>query len=409
MAEKWPTAGDLMTPRPITIAPEAPVSQALGVMRSKSIHELPVLRARHLLGMVTFESIARRSNLPLNTKVEHLMILPPLVTPETPYTEVAEQLLAAGLRAAPVVGKRGELVGVVSRTDLVRALPDLPTLARHRVETVASPAGVLIREDEPVGSLLPQVRLLEEHPLPVVNRKGRLVGAVGVADLGRVYWRPTTDGKKQLRDKPERVDDIEVGSIMHSPAVTVSAGTSTGDAAQSMTRNKVSSVFVVEDDRPTGVVSQSDLLGLAVGRAETPRGPKFGDVYVQIHGLRGSSDPSVYADLDRVVAKGLRRISRHVRPILLSLHITPQGNHRSTDATVQARVYTNQGIYYASQSGWNFFAAVADALEELGEQARRAREEGRGRRRRTAGPSTHDEEPADPELEAKIREATGDD
>ena len=84
MAERWPIARDLMTPKPITLPHDAQVSSALGLMRSKKIHEIPVLRAGKLAGVVTFETIARRSNLPLSTKVEHLLVLPPVLTPTPP-------------------------------------------------------------------------------------------------------------------------------------------------------------------------------------------------------------------------------------------------------------------------------------------------------------------------------------
>ncbi len=407
MPVDWPVARDLMTAQPITLAPDAPLSRAIGLMRSRGIHEIPVLRGSRVTGMITFESIARRSNLPFATKVEHLLVLPPLLAPTTPYPELAEQLLAAGLRAAPVVGKRGELVGVVSRTDLVRTFAGLGIAPQATAKGVASPLGLLVRENESCGSLFAQIRLLEEHPLPVVDRKGRLVGAVGVADLGRVLWRPIASGKRDPRRKGRTsAYSVEVGTIMHSPPVTVEAGASPDDAARRMTGERVSSVFVVEDGRPTGVVSQGDLLALAVGQARVP-GRALGDVYVQVHGLRGSGDPEILTEIDRVIARGLRRISRHARPLLLTLNVTPQGSHRSDDAQLQARLNTDRGIFYASRSGWNFFAGIADLMEELEVQTRRARELRSPRARATRRGAPAEEELAvDPELEARIRTAT---
>ncbi|HYA10648.1 MAG TPA: CBS domain-containing protein, partial [Thermoplasmata archaeon] len=142
MPSPWPTAAELMTRGPVTLPADAPVSKALGLMRSRRIHEIPVLRRSRLLGMVTFESIARKVSRAISTKVEHLLILPPLVTPATTYPEIAEQLLSTGLRAAPVVGRRGELLGIVSRADLVRAFPGLPQFAgpaAPAVDEIASP------------------------------------------------------------------------------------------------------------------------------------------------------------------------------------------------------------------------------------------------------------------------------
>ncbi len=64
MESAWPLAREMMTPQPLTLTPDDPLSHALGTMRQKGIHEMPVLKGKLLLGMITFESIARRSNLP---------------------------------------------------------------------------------------------------------------------------------------------------------------------------------------------------------------------------------------------------------------------------------------------------------------------------------------------------------
>ncbi len=411
MAANWPVARDLMSPRPTTIFTDAPISQALGVMKSRGYHELPVLRRKHLVGMLTLDGIARRTNLPLTTKVEHLMVLPPLITQMTPYPELAERLLAAGLRAAPVVGSKNELLGIISRTDLVRGLPALGPIAEHPVEEIMTDPAMTLEESASLESILSQMRVLEEHPLPVVDKKGRLTGALGLADLTRVLWKPKGAGKRDaIRHDPRsrHIFDVEIRTVMHSPAVTVPHGTTAGDAARAMTAAKVSSVFVVEDGKPVGVVSQVDLLGLAVGGGV--RAPGTGgtsDVYVQLHGLRGA-DAETLAEIDRVIAQGLRRIARHVHPLLLSLHITPQGNHRSGEATVQARLHTDRGIFYASDTEWNYFAGIAALMDELGEQVRRAKEDRPRRRSRgsVVEATELDETVGSPELEAQIRSAT---
>jgi len=412
MPASWPTAAELMTADPVTLSPDAPISQALGLMQEHGFHEIPVLRRSRLIGMITFESIARRASRSVATKVEHLLVLPPLVTPSTLFPELAEQLLATGLRAAPVVGRRGELLGVVSRTDLIRAMPGLPQLAGPNAptaEAVASPPGEAVREDDLCRKLLNQVRALEEHALPVVDRKGRLVGAVGIADLGKVLWRPRTGGKRDARASQIAVD-VEVGSIMRAPPITVPVGTPALEAARRMSEEKVSSVFVVENGKPVRVLGQSDLLGLVVGRIR-PALPKtrVEDVYVEITGLRGAGDPGLIAEIDDVVARGLRRVARYVQPTLLSLHFAPHSTHRTNDLTVEARLHTNLGIFYASHTGWNLLAGVSGLLEELAGQTRRVRETRRKRGARATPRPAEESSTGDPDLEQRIRTATGGD
>ena len=412
MAAPWPTARELMTARPSTLPHDAPIAKALGLMRSKGFHEIPVLRKSRLIGMITFESIARRVSRALDTKVEHILVLPPLVTPATPLPEISEQLLATGLRAAPVVGARGELLGIVSRTDIVRALTGVSEVARTRVEEISRSADLLVHEGDEVRQLIGQIRLLEEHPLPVLDRKERLVGAVGVADLGAVLWRPVTGGKRDVRTGRPALD-VSVGSIMHSPAITVPTGTPASEAARLMTSEKVSSVFVVEPGRPPRVVGQSQLLQLVVGRSRgESRSRGVEDVYVEITGLRGSGDPGLLAEIDHLVATGLRRIAQQVRPTLLSLHFAPHATHRTSDLTVEARLHTDAGIFYASHTGWNLLAGVSDLLEELAGQTRRVREAHRQRVRTVRsvrGQETEETTLDDPELERRIRSATGSD
>ena len=412
MPPSWPLASELMAARPITLSPDAPISSALGLMRSKGIHEIPVLRRGHLLGMITFESIARRSSRLLTTKVEHLLVLPPLITPTTSFPELAEQLLATGLRAAPVVGRRGELLGVVSRSDLVRALPPLSSLLAREsptVESIASSVSEVVREDELCRQLFGRVRVLEEHPLPVVDRRGRLVGAVGVADLGKVLWKPIAGGKRDAR-RGTSVLDVRVGSIMRSPPVVISSGEPWTDGARRMLEAGVSSVFVVEDGRPTGILGQADLLNFVVGRARSrPSKARVEDVYVELTGLRGAGDPALFADIDHVVARGLRRVARYVQPTLLSLHFAPHATHRTNDLTVEARLHTDQGIFYGTHTGWNLLAGVSGLLEDLAGQTRRLRETRTKRRPRSLRTTASEEGPVeDPDLERKLRALTSD-
>lgn len=410
MATDWPTARELMTARPSTLPHDAPIARALGLMRRGAFHEIPVLERSRLVGMITFESIARRASRSLDTKVGHILILPPLVTPTTRLPQIAEELLATGLRAAPVVGARGELLGIVSRTDIVRALATVEEAARTRVEEIARSADLLVHETDICRHLIGQIRLVEEHPLPVLDRKERLVGAVGVADLGALLYRPVTGGKRDVRAGRPALD-VRVGSIMHAPAVTVPVGTSAADAARLMTREKVSSVFVVEDGRPPRTVGQSELLQLVIGKGRTSA-PRRGveDVYVEITGLRGSGDPGLLAEVDHLVAAGLRRIAQHARPTLLSLHFAPHATHRTNDLTLEARLHTEDGIFYASHTGWNLLAGVSDLLEELDGQTQRVREARRQRGRAVRGRAPDEESPVDdPDLERRIRAATGDD
>src|SRR5690349_14825113 len=118
-----------MTSRVVSVLPDAPVSRAVDLMRRYGFSALPVANARyHLVGMVSLLDVIRlRESEPWaadDVRVEQIMTTNPLsVAPTAELEFVAHRMLAYGeLRVMPIVHRR-ELVGVVTRSDLLRPGP----------------------------------------------------------------------------------------------------------------------------------------------------------------------------------------------------------------------------------------------------------------------------------------------
>ena len=107
----------------VTATPDDTLGDVLGKMKSNDVHELPVLERKKLAGVVTMRELMRRRNLPPTTKVSTVLEIAPEINPDTALPEAAEKMISAGFRAVPVV-KGKSLIGIVSRSDIVRALVD---------------------------------------------------------------------------------------------------------------------------------------------------------------------------------------------------------------------------------------------------------------------------------------------
>src|SRR5947209_13669732 len=118
---------DFMSTELVTASSDETLGDVLGKMKSNDIHELPVLERKKLVGVVTMRELMRRRNLPPATKVSTVLENPPEITPETPLPEAAEKMISAGFRAIPVI-KGKVLVGIISRSDIVRALVETRAL-----------------------------------------------------------------------------------------------------------------------------------------------------------------------------------------------------------------------------------------------------------------------------------------
>ncbi len=199
------------------------------------------------------------------------------VPPHAPVPEVASTLLVAAVRAVPVVGDEGDLLGVISEADLMASIAETEPVEHrwwrprhvHRGVPVARPgartAGELMSAVlvtiEPDATVAAAARLMREQGvnwLPVVA-DSRLVGVLGRSDLLAVFLR------SDAAIRTEIVEDVLVGALATDPsrvAVDVVDGVVTL-AGQLDTRIDAE-VAVALTSRTEGVVDVVDRLSWQV-------------------------------------------------------------------------------------------------------------------------------------------------
>jgi CBS domain-containing protein len=119
------------------------------------------------------------------------------VGPETPFRELVARMTGARLRAVPVVDRRGQPVGVVSRAGLPPQLGWYRTPESTAAELMTTPVRA-IHADEPVSFAARQLAKSRLRRLYVVDWDGRLVGVVARRDLLRVFPRGDDELRTQL-------------------------------------------------------------------------------------------------------------------------------------------------------------------------------------------------------------------
>lgn len=142
------------------------------------------------------------------TRVTAVMASPVVtVDAQTPVRELLRLFVAAGIGAAPVVTPSGELAGVVSKTDVLRAVYDDPACAGPagepepepgsergvpaqsaalRARDLMTPGAVTVPESTSVAEAASIMAREHIHRLFVVGQAGTLAGVVSAMDL--VNW-----------------------------------------------------------------------------------------------------------------------------------------------------------------------------------------------------------------------------
>ncbi|RWT23321.1 hypothetical protein DN603_09485 [Raoultella planticola] len=165
-------AADVMTTAPITVHEETPILEVVNLLLNLKISGLPVLDTEgRMTGIVTEGDLLRRSELGTEIKRPHwkelflspgklsrdyiqshaqyageVMTSTPLtVYPDMPLDEVISLMEHHGIKRVPVVNAGNNLVGIITRVDIMKALRSILERNRTTVNMVES-----IADDESV-------------------------------------------------------------------------------------------------------------------------------------------------------------------------------------------------------------------------------------------------------------------
>lgn len=359
---------DVMSSAAVTANKGEILSDVISRMKKDRLREIPVLEGNKPVGLVSYSSFLLRRSLPLSSKVEQVMRPAPRLEEDMPVTNAVEEMMASGVRGAPVV-RNDKMVGFVSRTDIIRILPNVDQLKNKKVMEFMTKNPQAVTEKESVRRAQMLMKGLMEKTLPVIDNGGRLVGAVSMHEVMEIIWSPKGSRPySELIGSDKEPPDIAVGSIMSRPAIAVSPDDTIGKVASLMVEKGLATIFVHEGEKLVGVVSQADLMEQVISLK------KREGVYVQITGLV-EEDPDVYSVLYDLIEKSMKRIDKIQFPRVFTVHIqTYHHEGLRSKFSIHARLTTDRSMYYASQTDWDIYRTMDALLDQLEKTVKREHE-----------------------------------
>ena len=202
----------------ITINADATIKHAIDLLKYHEIRMLPVMEDNQLVGVVTDRDLKRASasdltdmeihefiDLIAQTTVKKAMTKQPITVSDV-YTveETAETLLVHNISGVPVVNQMGEIVGVITKTDLFKMFISLTGAGNEGVQFA------LKLTDQP-GAIKEVTDIIRDYGARIVS----MLSTRGWAENGclNVYIRAYGVDKPTL----ERIKEVikETASILY--------------------------------------------------------------------------------------------------------------------------------------------------------------------------------------------------
>jgi len=254
----------IMTQEVVTITPENTLYEAARIMGEKHIGSLIVMKYETPVGVITErdllrEVVAREIDLEKDwlvggvtikeEKVEEIMSYPLTTISLTSSIKEAAQMMIEKKIRRIAVRESGKVVGIITASDLIRSLPEVPETMHvwFEVDYFMSKRVITVDEETPVESV---AKIMGEKSIGsvIITSHGEPIGIFTERDLLTKFL---------AEDKSLK---IEVGKACSSPLITVHMGISVHDAAFIMTSKHIRRLPITREGELVGILTARDLL-----------------------------------------------------------------------------------------------------------------------------------------------------
>ena len=246
---RYKKAKEIMTKKVFTITPEASMFQAAKIMGEKHIGSLIVTKYQTPVGIVTERDLltkvlALEKNLKTQT-VENVMSYPLVsIDSTTKIKEAAQTMIDKKGRLA--VFDSGELVGIITASDLIRSLPQIHE-TQAKVNDFMTTHVITADEKTPISQVT-KIMGAQRIGSVIITREEKPTGIFTERDLLTNLLS---------KDKPLTT---QVGKKSSSPLITQPSGISIHQAAITMTLKHIRRLPITKKEQLIGIITARDLV-----------------------------------------------------------------------------------------------------------------------------------------------------
>jgi len=273
---------DIMSSPVYVLNADEPVSYARKLMLKYRISTLLVLNEGKMVGIVTKSDIGNRlaqaeplwRRRPIDQIPIKLLMTESVITiyPEASISQAVALMLENRVHNIPVV--KNDIVGIVTRTDLVRYVAENTEEIKTKIPKLMTEEIVSVHRHHTINHVIDEMNRNEIERVVVKDDAGKSVGIVSRKNLAlnlltdnegeistkniKMARKSSPGGEKiyrYIKEVPLTAEDIMV-----SPIISIDVNENVSAAAKKMIAERVTAFPVSDGDEIVGILSRTDIM-----------------------------------------------------------------------------------------------------------------------------------------------------
>lgn len=215
-----------------------------------------VLNGKDYFGIVDERSIQAKKNLDIGKResISKFAKKAPVLDSSTSIDKAIIDFYESGSKAL-AYREEGKIKGIVHRNSLLKAMLSLHLISDYKVQEIMSTPILAINEDANLSQAKAAMDKNRVKRLIVMSKKG----ASGILTYKDIMKYLMQSRRRVITPRSSVQPNISVGEASNRNIYSISKDASIDDAIRSFVKNKVSSLMVVGDSKPIGVVTVKDV------------------------------------------------------------------------------------------------------------------------------------------------------
>jgi len=249
------------------------ISHLIGKMKLRGVKSAVIFDRGKFIGVADVRLLVKTKINPVKTKVATVVRTVPTLTGEEDLKELISIIVKADTNMLPVV-KDKRVIGVVIAKDLLVEVGKTKIVKKNIVDCCTLNP-ITLHENDGVGKAIEILKTKGISRIPIVDDNGDLLNISAISDFiyefiltqqdkteSRGRGSPVQTGNRTIRAFRQKIDmnKYPIKNLSSSIMVTSVPEETVGRIIDKMERFNISSIVIVEDKKPIGIVTTRDIL-----------------------------------------------------------------------------------------------------------------------------------------------------